>query len=158
MGNHNDRLILIVEDNPDDILLLQRAFKKARIANPIYIAEDGEEAVAYLSGEGKYGNREDFPLPILVILDLKLPRKSGFEVLEWVREQKGLRRIPIVVLTSSSETTDINRAYDLGANSYLVKPVSFSSLLDLTTTLHIYWIILNEPPEIYTKVNHGKRS
>ncbi len=158
MGDYNDGLILIVEDNPDDILLLQRAFKKARIANPIYVANDGEEAIAYLSGKRKYGNREDFPLPVLVLLDLKLPRKSGFEVLEWVRRQNGLRRIPIVVLTSSSETTDINKAYDLGANSYLVKPVSFNSLLDLTANLHIYWIILNEPPEIYEKVNHEKQS
>ena len=140
--------ILLVEDDPNDVLLIQRASRKARLAYPIQIVEDGEEAVAYLAGRGEYADRERFPLPALVLLDLKLPRKSGHEVLSWLREQPGLKRLPVVVLTSSQEPSDVNRAYDLGANSYLVKPVAFDALLEMVRMVGLYWLTLNVRPEI----------
>lgn len=144
--NAKDHTILLVEDDPNDIFLIQRAFRSANLANPIQVLEDGEEAVAYLAGRGRYTDRHQYPLPMLMLLDLKLPRKSGLEVIDWVREQPGLRRLPVVVLTSSRDHADVNRAYDLGANSYLVKPVAFEALLDIVKTLNLYWLILNEPP------------
>ena len=145
-----DRLytILLVEDDPNDVLLIRRAFRKSDVVNPIQVVGDGEEAIAYLSGRGPYADRERYPLPVLLLLDLKLPRKSGFEVLEWLRQQPGLKRLPVAVLTSSAETPDINRAYDLGANSYLVKPVRFEGLLRMVQTLNLYWLIINEKPDL----------
>lgn len=140
--------ILLVEDDPNDALLIQRAFRKANLMNPMKVVEDGEEAVAYLSGRGVYADREEYPLPTLILLDLKLPRKSGLEVLEWMREQPGLKRLPVVVLTSSREAPDINRAYELGANSYLVKPGGFDDLLEMVRTVGMYWMILSEKPEV----------
>ena len=110
--------------------------------------ENGEDAVAYLAGEGEYADRGRFPLPVLVLLDLKLPRKSGHEVLAWLREQPGLKRLPVAVLTSSRESADVNRAYDLRANSYLVKPVSFENLVEMVRALDVSWLILNEAPEM----------
>ncbi|RMF85886.1 MAG: response regulator [Nitrospinota bacterium] len=140
--------ILLVEDDPNDVLLIQRAFQRARILNPLQVVRNGDEAVAYLGGQEPYADRGRYPLPILMLLDLKLPRGSGLEVLEWLQQQPGLRRLPVVVLTSSSESIDVNRAYDLGANSYLVKPVRFEDLLQMVRSLHFYWLILNTPPEI----------
>lgn len=139
--------ILLVEDNPDDVLLIKRAFKKAGLPHSLQIASHGEEAVDYLAGDGGYADREKHPFPALLLLDLQLPRRSGHEVLEWLRAQEDLRRLPVVVLTSSREPTDINRAYDLGANSYLVKPVSFDALLDMVQVLERYWLALAERPE-----------
>ena len=146
--NLRENLILLAEDDPNDVLLIQRAFEKTNIANPIQVVRDGEEAVAYLSGEGQFADRDRHPLPLLLLMDLKMPRKSGLEVLEWVRRQPGLKRLPVVVLTSSNQSPDINRAYDLGANSYLVKPAGFDSLLDLVKNLDMYWLILNEKPDL----------
>lgn len=140
--------ILLVEDDANDVLLIRRAFAKAAITNPVHNVEDGDAAVAYLAGEGSYADRDDHPLPAVVLLDLKLPRRSGLEVLEWVRQNPGLHRLPIVVLTSSRESADVNRAYDLGANSYLVKPVGFDALTDLVRILQGYWVAWNEKPEI----------
>lgn len=147
MGNQNCT-ILLVEDNTDDVFLIQRAFRTANLANPIRVIGDGEEAIAYLGGQGRYTDRARYPLPVLLLLDLKLPRRSGLEVLEWRLTQPGLRRLPTVVLTSSRENVDVNRAYDLGANSYLVKPVAFEALMDIVKTLNLYWLILNEPPAV----------
>lgn len=141
-------VLLLVEDDPNDVLLIQRALNKARIANPVVVVRDGEEAVRYLGGLDPYGDREAHPLPMLVLLDLKLPRRTGFEVLEWVRAQPGLKRLPIVIMTSSRETPDINRAYDLGASSYLVKPGEFQDLMRLVDSLHLYWMVLNEHPSL----------
>lgn len=143
-----NHLILLVEDNPDDVLLIQRAFQHARIANPLQIVSDGEAAIAYLSGKTDLADRLRHPLPALILLDLKLPRVSGLEVLEWMRKREGLKRLPVVVLTSSNQISDVNRAYDLGANSYLVKPVAPEGLFSLMQTLQVYWMILNEPPEV----------
>ncbi|WP_202318752.1 response regulator [Archaeoglobus neptunius] len=130
--------ILLVEDNPDDIFMIKRAFEKAGIVNPVDVVEDGERAIEYLNSYS----------PVLILLDLKLPRISGFEVLEWIKTREKLRRIPVVVLTSSRNGRDVNRAYDLGANSYIVKPVRFEDLLDLTKHINIYWLMLNEKPEV----------
>ncbi len=141
-------LILVVEDDPNDVILIRRAFSHLKMLNPIQVVGDGEQAVEYLDGRGKYSDREQFPLPMLVLLDLKMPRKSGLEVLEWIRNQPGIKRTPVVVLTSSSQAKDINKAYDLGANSYLVKPVAFEALVDMIKTLDMYWLIMNEPPEV----------
>ena len=110
--------------------------------------DEAAVAVAYLSGKPPYADRNRYTLPALMLLDLKLPRKSGLEVLQWVRQQDGLKRLPVVVLTSSRETADVNRAYDLGANSYLVKPVAFESLLEMVKALNLYWMTLSERPEV----------
>jgi CheY-like chemotaxis protein len=141
-------VILLAEDDPNDVLLIQRAFQRTHVANPVQVVRDGEEVLAYLSGQGPFADRERHPLPVLMLMDLKMPRKSGLEVLEWVRQQPGLKRLPIIVLTSSNQSPDINRAYELGANSYLVKPAGFDSLLELVKNLDMYWLILNEKPEL----------
>jgi CheY-like chemotaxis protein len=140
--------ILLVEDSPDDALLIQRAFRKANLANPVQLVRDGEEAVAYLSGKAPYDDRIRFPLPVFMLLDLKLPRRSGLEVLAWLRQESVVKRLPVVVLTSSRESVDVNRAYDLGVNSYLTKPVGFEALLEMVKNVNLYWLVLNEHPEI----------
>ena len=140
-------LILVVEDREDDILVMRKAFQRAAVPNPVCFMRDGEEAIAYLSGEGKFANRDEYPLPVLVLLDLKLPRKDGFEVLAWIRRQPGLRALPVVVLTSSSEIRDVNRAYSLGANSFFVKELDFQGTVDLGKLLQIYWLDKALTPE-----------
>ena len=140
------RKVLIAEDDPGDIFLLQRAFTLSGVPAGLYFVRDGQEAIDYLGGTATYTDRNEFPLPDLLLLDLKMPRKSGFEVLAWVREQPGLKRLPVVVLSSSNQNPDINRAFDLGANSYLVKPGGLDRLLELVKNLNMYWLILNEKP------------
>ncbi|MEW6488278.1 MAG: response regulator [Thermodesulfobacteriota bacterium] len=147
--------ILLVEDDPNDVLLIQRAFRKAKLGNPVHVARDGEEALSCLAGTGSYADRVRYPYPVLVLLDLKLPRKSGHEVLQWLRGQEGLRRTPVVVLTSSKESADVDRAYDLGANSYLVKPVSADALFEMVQGLRLYWLILNENPQVLLREGGG---
>lgn len=148
MMNMEHETILVVEDNPKDVLLIQRACRKANLTIPLQVVEDGEAAVFYLSGEEPYGDRDRYPLPVLILLDLKLPRKSGAEVLEWLREQPKLKRLPVVVLTSSKEYADVNHVYDLGANAYMVKPVAFDNLVEIVKTLNMHWLILNEKPQV----------
>ncbi|HZV33045.1 MAG TPA: response regulator [Verrucomicrobiae bacterium] len=139
-------LVLVAEDDENDVFFLERAFRQAQVINPIFRVRDGEDAISYLRGEECYCDREKHPLPQLLLLDLKMPRKNGFEVISWVREQPGLKRLPIVVLTSSKEDPDINRAYELGANTYLVKPVKFEGLVDMMRALNLYWLLLAEKP------------
>jgi CheY-like chemotaxis protein len=141
-------LVLLVEDDPCDARLIVRAFSKARIINPVETVTDGEMAVAYLSGQPPYDDRTRYPLPVLVLLDLKLPKLDGFEVLRWVRSHSMLRRLPIVVLTSSSLSADVGKAYELGANSYLVKPVGTNELIDLLKTVELYWLVTNVKPTL----------
>jgi CheY-like chemotaxis protein len=140
----NNPVLLHVEDDPNDVLLLQRAFRKANLPINIQSVNDGDKAVAYLGGGEAFGDREKFPLPDLVLLDLKMPRKSGLEVLAWIRSQEKVRRVLVVIFTSSKHDEDINRAYDLGANSYLVKPVGFDSLVETAKLVHQYWLNTNE--------------
>lgn len=142
----NQFTVLHVEDDPNDVLLLQRAFKKANQQVQIQAVSDGDKAVAYLSGIEPYGDRAAHPLPNLILLDLKMPRKSGLEVLAWIRGESHLKRTPVLILTSSKHDQDINRAYELGANSYLVKPVGFDALLEMVKTVHHYWGSLNQMP------------
>ncbi len=140
--------ILIVEDNDDDAVLIRRAFKQCKLSNPLQFLTDGEKAIAYLAGEGPYADRSMAPFPVLVLLDLKLPRKSGLEVLEWMKQRSLLKRIPVVILTSSKEHKDVSRAYDLGVNSYLTKPVEYADLRAIVERLHLYWIMTNQRPDI----------
>jgi CheY-like chemotaxis protein len=142
--------ILLVEDNPKDVFLIQRAFRKAGITTPLQVVNDGDAAVYYLSGTVPYSDRTAHPLPVLVLLDLKLPRRSGAEVLSWIRQQPQLRRLPVVVLTSSREYTDINHIYDLGANAYITKPPEFDQLVNILETLNLHWVIYNEKPQLGT--------
>jgi CheY-like chemotaxis protein len=146
----SEETILLVEENPKDVLLMQRAVRKAGIVNPVQIVNDGDAAVLYLSGQAPYNDRNIYPLPVLILLDLKLPRRSGAEVLMWLRQQPGIKRLPVVVLTASKEYIDINNVYDLGVNAYIVKPVAFNELVEIVRTLNLHWIIFNEKPQITT--------
>lgn len=135
--------ILLVEDNPDDQQLALRAFKKSKLSNEVVVASDGVEALDYLMGVGKYQN--DRPvLPALVMLDLKLPRKSGLEVLREIRANDRTRYLPVVIVTSSREEEDMLQGYELGANSYVRKPVDFNEFVDAVGNLGLYWLLLNE--------------
>jgi CheY-like chemotaxis protein len=146
--NSSDCTILLVDDDADTVFLLRRAMQKANLNYPVQVAKDGQEAIDYLSHQGAYSDREQFPAPALMLLDLKMPRKNGFEVLEWVRQQPGLQRLIVVVLTSSNQATDVNRAYDLGSNSYLVKPAGFDAILAMLKTIKLYWLQLSERPDL----------
>lgn len=145
----SNKLVLLVEDDASDARLVQRAFLKAALPIEIVRLSNGDEAVAYLAGDSPYDNRKLYPLPAIVLLDIKLPRRSGLEVLRWVRgQQYSLKRLPIVMLTSSRHATDVNRAYDLGANSYLAKPENTGELSRLAQQVHDYWLQLNETPDV----------
>jgi len=143
--------LLLVEDNEHDVFLMKRALKQAEIHNPLYVVGDGEQAIDYLSGNGEFSDRESYPFPALVFLDLKLPFKSGHEVLEWIRGEAELDELVVVVLTSSDEPSDIARAYKLGANSYLVKPPSLEQLRDLAKSFKWYWLKYNQFAECEAK-------
>jgi CheY-like chemotaxis protein len=131
--------ILLVDDNPHDIILLRLAFRRVGIVHPIKLVSNGTEAIRYLKGEGPYADRQHYPPPTLMLLDLKMPPTSGFDVLRWVREQSWLQEMAVVVLTGSNESQDIEKAYQLGADSYLVKPARFSDLVEITHTLKSYF-------------------
>lgn len=140
--------ILLVEDDPNEIYLTRRAFQKANINVSLQIIDDGDSAIAYLSGTGEYADRQRFPIPKLILLDLKLPCRSGHEILAWLRQHPYLNLLPVVIFTSSREPADINLAYELGANSYLVKPSGLKALKRVVETLSLYWLVDNEPPEV----------
>lgn len=144
-------VILLVEDREDDILLVKRAFQRAALDVPMQIVRDGEEAIQYLSGVGPYANRDEHPLPDLILLDLKMPKVDGFELVRWIRRQPGFASIPVVVLTSSDAIRDVNRAYALGANSFLVKPLDFDNFVETAKSLRQYWLALNRGPEASRK-------
>lgn len=137
--------VLLVEDNPDDVFFIERAFQSAQLAHPLHVLEDGEAAIEYLSGKGKYANRAAFPLPGLVLADLKLPRINGFELIEWMRHDLSCKLVPIVILSSSALSDDVNRAYALGANAYMVKPADHRALERLFRTIAEFWMA-GEPP------------
>jgi CheY-like chemotaxis protein len=140
------RAILVAEDNPTDVFILKRAFLKAGIDPHMFFVRDGQEAVDYLEGENDFSDRKAHPFPELMLLDLKMPKLDGFDVLKWVRKQPGLGRLLIIVLTSSNQAKDVNRAYDLGANSYLVKPSRLDDFIEVVEKLHGYWMGINEGP------------
>lgn len=138
--------ILLVEDSENDIILVRKAFTKANVLNPVVVVKNAEEAMAYFMGLGAYKDRDEFPLPSLVLLDLKLPGMSGLEFLKWLREQSGFGATRIVVLTSSTLDRDVNEAYQLGANSFLVKPVDFEEFVKVSAALSGYWLWMNKAP------------
>ena len=135
--------ILLVEDNPMDVILTLDAFKEAKLNNKINVAHDGEEALDYLFGRNKFSDRKLFPMPSLILLDLKMPGIDGFEVLRQIKNAGKLRRIPVVILTSSKEEGDRTLSYDIGANSYLLKPVAFNGFVDVVKKIDDYWFSLN---------------
>jgi CheY-like chemotaxis protein len=135
--------VLIADDDENDIRLLKRAFLRAGLDVPLKWVRDGEEAIQYLQGDEPFADRNAFPIPMMLLLDLKMPRTNGFEVLEWVRKQSNLRRLLVVVMTSSDEPQDVDRAYDLGANSFLKKPDDFDDLTKMSQKLHEYWMETN---------------
>lgn len=141
------KVILLVEDNPDDRILTVRALKQHNIANIIVEVKDGQEALDYLFGEGEFVGRDTSVQPQVILLDLKLPKVDGLEVLQRMRADPRTRRLPVVVLTSSNEQQDIVSSYDLGANSYVRKPVDFSEFLEAARQLGLYWLVLNEVPD-----------
>jgi CheY-like chemotaxis protein len=140
------KIILLVEDNPDDVDLTIRALKKNKILNEVVVAKDGVEALDYLFGTGAYAGRDIRDLPSLLLLDLKLPRIDGLEVLRRLRADSRTELLPVVILTSSGEENDLMNGYQLGANSYIRKPVDFNRFMEAVKQLGLYWLVLNEPP------------
>jgi two-component system, response regulator len=139
--------ILLVEDNPQDAELTVRSLKKKNLANDLVVVEDGEEALEYLFCRGRFANRDVNQAPKVVLLDLKLPKVSGLEVLRALKQNEQTRTIPVVIVTSSREDPDIKTAYDLGANSYVVKPVDFDAFADAVCNLGLYWLLVNQAPK-----------
>lgn len=146
---------MVVEDNEDHILLIRRAFSKSKVVNPLQVVRSGEDAIAYLEGVGRFSNRAEFPLPAIILLDLKLTGVDGFDVLRWIRQQPALRAIRVVVLTSSNAIRDVNLAYQLGANSFLVKPVDFEDFVSVTQALQGYWVWTDKAPEVSRPPKNG---
>lgn len=142
----SSKTILLIEDNPSDIALTRRALEKARIANDLVIAEDGQEALDYLFAAGAHAGRDTSQQPMLTLLDLKLPKVPGLEVLRQIRSVAITRCIPVVILTSSNEEQDVTASYNLGTNSYIRKPVDFNQFVQAVEQLGLYWLVLNEPP------------
>jgi CheY-like chemotaxis protein len=137
--------VLLAEDNEDDALLTEIAFKKARLANPLQVVKDGVEVIAYLKGDSRFSDRVRYPFPMLLLLDLRMPKVNGFEVLSWLQAHPEITHLPVAVMTSSVDEPDMDRAYELGADSYLIKPPNAEALLALVQRLKAYWLILSEP-------------
>ena len=140
-----DPIILLVEDNPDDVELTRLALEEVHLVNQLVVMRDGQEALDWLLCTGAHADRTPCQLPTLVLLDLKLPRVGGLEVLQRLRAEEHTRRLPVVVLTSSREEQDVIRSYNFGANSYIQKPVNYSQFLEAIRQLGVYWVLLNEP-------------
>jgi CheY-like chemotaxis protein len=141
-----DAIILLVEDMADDAMMVLRAFDSAALGSKIFVLKDGEEAIHYLSAQGQYADRKLYPLPDMILLDLKMPKVDGFDVLKWIRNQPKFKDLVVVVLTLSSQIRDVNRAYQLGANSFMVKPDEFTNVAAMTKLLRDYWRLGNGAP------------
>jgi CheY-like chemotaxis protein len=152
------RNILLADDDPNDVHIVKAAFDRAGYAFPFHVVPNGEEAIAYLKGEGKYANRKKFPIPSLLLLDIKMPSIDGFEVLRWVRSRPEWRVLPVIVLTNSYYGPDVNRAYDLGANSFLTKPGDFNQYVGAVKQVAHFWLVQNVIPEVgpFVIVPHEK--
>jgi len=148
MGENRERIILLVEDNQDDEDLALRALRKRNVSNPIVVCRDGAEALEYVFGTGKYAGRNVAEFPTVTLLDLKLPKVDGLTVLQRIRADPRTRLMPVVVLTSSNQELDVARSYELGANSYVRKPVEFEKFMDAVHQHGLYWALLNEPPPV----------
>lgn len=140
--------LLVADDNPDDVFLLQKAFTKAKVELPFSVVNDGTEAIAYLAGEGEYQNRVAHPFPDVLLLDLNMPRRNGFEVLQWIRQNSRCSRLIVHVFTASARLADIERAYDLGANSFVVKPTRIDELADFVTALQSWQRFVRPAPMV----------
>jgi len=147
MNFYKQETILVAEDDAEDALFLKRAFAKVGVPSALHFVQDGQEMVNYLSASEGFADRKAHPFPDLVVLDLKMPRLNGFEVLHWIRSERGLKRLPVIIFTSSAHEDDIKKAYDLGANSYLVKPHALDDLTTLVARLKQYWIESNHAPK-----------
>jgi two-component system, response regulator len=145
-----DKVILLVEDNPSDVNLTKRAMTKNHVFNELIVARDGQEALDYLFATGAYLGRDLSSQPVLILIDLRLPKIDGLTVIERIKRDERTKRIPVVVLTTSKEESDLAAAYDLGVNSYIRKPVDFTQFLDAVNQLGMYWLIINEPPPVKT--------
>jgi CheY-like chemotaxis protein len=143
----NEAVFLLVEDDVNDATLVRRSFTRARVSNPMIVVRSGEEALEYLSGAGLYANRVEYPLPAVVLLDLKMPGMDGFEVLKWIRAQPGLSTLRVVVLTASDAVWDVQHAYRLGANSFLLKPTDFDKFVEISQALSGHWVWMRQAPE-----------
>jgi two-component system, response regulator len=143
-----NKTILLVDDNENDVFLTQRALKKNNIANEVVVASDGQEALDYLYGNGKYAGRDLTQMPVVTLLDLKMPRVDGFEVLKQVRANSKTKHLPIVILTASKEDIDIVKGYTQGCNAYVTKPVDFDQFAEAVRQLGLFWLVLNEPPPV----------
>lgn len=154
MQNSNGNRILLVEDNPDDVMLTLRALKKNNILNEVIIAKDGVEALDYIFATGSYSERDIKDVPILILLDLKLPKVDGLEVLRRIRSDAELRVVPVVILTSSKEDKDIVESYQIGVNAYVRKPVDFMEFTEAVRQIGMFWLLLNESP---VKIGRGFR-
>lgn len=142
------KLILLAEDNPDDVLLTKRAFKKSNVLNELVVVNDGQEALDFLLCNGKYKDRDLKNIPELILLDLKMPKIDGLEVLKRIRENIYTKHLPVVILTTSKEEMDMKKSYCLGANSYIIKPVDFDQFVEAVKQLVLYWLVLNQRPNI----------
>lgn len=147
MENFNEVEILIVEDNPNDAEMALRALKKNKLANNVLVVEDGEEALDFIFARGKYSNREKNNRPKIILLDLKLPKVDGLEVLKEIKSNEQTKIIPVIIMTSSKQETDLIESYRLGVNSYIVKPVDFDKFVDAVRDLGLYWLLLNQQPQ-----------
>src|SRR5258708_4174419 len=148
MSSNKPGTILLVEDESADALLIERAFKAAGIENPIHFARDGDKALAYLEGINEYQDREEHPLPILILLDLKLPGMMGLQLLQWMRTRRDLRLLPVVVLTNSADDVNVRSAYEAGANSYLLKPADRNEITRVINIIQQYWLDNNVSPPL----------
>jgi CheY-like chemotaxis protein len=145
-----DRCVLLAEDDPNDVYFLQYAFQEAGINNPLKTVADGQEAIDYLSGTARFSDRNQFPFPGLVILDLKMPHKTGIDVLQWLLTEDELRCVPTIMLSSSAHPLDVEEAYRLGVNAFVVKPSGISQRAELARMIKSFWLTLNQPPLICT--------
>ncbi len=139
------KTVLLVEDEEHDVLFMQLALERAQVSEPLVVVGDGKEAIAYLKGKAKFADRKRYPLPSLVLLDLRLPFVPGFQVLEFIRGDPKLKRLPVIIFSSSNQEADVNAAYRLGANAYIVKP-AFTELVEVVRRLKKYWLDMDEPP------------
>lgn len=150
MNGKNDRVvnILLVEDNPDDVKITERALKQGKVVNKLFIVRDGQEALDFLFHRGDYADPQKAPRPGLILLDINLPKVSGIEVLKEIKSNPELRRIPVIMLTVSKRDEDVINSYDLGVNSYIVKPVEFEKFVETIKNIELYWILTNVAPEM----------
>ena len=151
-------VILLVEDRDDDVYLVRHALAKARVYNPFFVVTDGEQAIAYLEGRDKYANREEYPPPDIMLLDLKMPRMDGFEVLQYVRSRDDFKALRIIALTSSEDLFDVNKAYEMGANSFLVKPLEFENYSAMMRTLASFWLHHSRTPTLERFSRRGQEA